>query len=167
MATSRNIANRPPRRRAWSWLVCAALIASLWRAPVPWIHTHQSFAAQTISATSRTRHLHLYHSHDGDEDFGWHVHLTFPWDVLDEPCGRQTPDSPEPTCAYEMPFVASAPSADNLDASASSFAPQFTLVETGTADRVHGMISLVSGLHFLETYSPRVPLRALLCVARC
>ena len=56
----------------------------------------------------------------------------------------QSPDSPEPTCVYQMPFVVSPPSADSVDASFGSFAPQFALVDKRISEHLQGMISLVA-----------------------
>ncbi len=79
--------------RTRSWIVCAVLAASLWRGPVPWIHSHETLEAQGLSEAALAWHVHHLHPHEsGHEVFGWHVHLTYPWDVSNEPAAPSDPE---------------------------------------------------------------------------
>jgi hypothetical protein len=154
--------------RARSWVACIVLAASLWRAPVPWIHKHEAAAAD--GSTARLAwHLRNFHgTGPAQKVSGWHVHLTFPWNVLNEPLGDEDADAPKPNSVYEMPFVVSAGvSVPDSDCD-TAFSPLPTsLLEPGLNGCVDLHATSVAGLHFLQTFPPRVPLRALICVALC
>ena len=157
--------------RAKSWAVCGVLIVSLWRAPVPWIHSHESLKAQGLPEASLIRHLHhLHHGADGSEaeSLGWHIHLTWPWEMFTEPCGHPDPQAPAPRTVYDMPYVvAQALSAPDMDRSGGT-SPLPGLCLDRAHLQPHEMLSpCVPGRHFLATYAPSVALRALICVARC
>jgi hypothetical protein len=163
--TTRGRRFRPAHRsRTGSWLLCSALIASLWRAPVPWIHTHHA-SGHHVATASLSWHLRHFHAH-GDEPGGWHVHWTLPWDVFRTPRGDPDPAKPSPASAFEMPFVLSAcplVSAGQESAGPPAFLPLERESTAGSPIEVPP----VHGLHFLQTYSASVPLRALICVALC
>jgi hypothetical protein len=149
--------------------VCAVLAASLWRAPVPWIHSHETLEAQGLSEASLAWHLHHLHPHGSEHAiFGWHIHLTCPWDISNEPSPSQEPDSPKPRAVYDMPYLVSqAPPAVDVDRHASSWLPAPLFCVHGTAESLLFDARCVSGRHFLQTYPPSVSLRALICVVQC
>ncbi len=108
---SRGRKSRKKSGRTRLWIVCAVLAASLWRAPVPWIHSHEMLEAQGLPAAALAWHLHHLHSEEGEHAiFGWHLHLSYPWDVSNEPAPPPDPKSPKPGAVYDMPFVVSAAS---------------------------------------------------------
>jgi hypothetical protein len=155
--------------RTRSWIVCAVLAASLWRAPVPWIHSHETLEAQGLPEAALAWHVHHLHPQEsGHEVFGWHVHLTYPWDISNEPAAPSDPTSPKPRAVYDMPYVVSpAAAAVDVDRHAGSWLVDVPL-HTGWAigDPQAGALCL-AGRHFPQVHPPSVSLRALICVARC
>jgi hypothetical protein len=148
------------------WVVCAALVASLWRGPVPWIHSHETDAHDHDSQSLLAWHLEQFHQQHPVA--GWHIHLTFPWDVFHEPRSNDNPESPRPSVVYEMPFVVTPVlSTADAHADASPGPPANLLPECRFTEVLHSLATRVSGLHFMQTYPPRVALRALICVALC
>ena len=139
-------------------------------APVPWIHSHETLEAQGLPAAALAWHLHHLHPHESEHAiFGWHVHLSYPWDVSNEPAPPPDPKAPKPGAVYDMPFVVSAASpAVDVDRHASLCLPAFSLIR---ARRLSASLPLdaarVSGRHFPQTDPPSVALCALICVARC
>ncbi len=166
-AARRSKHSGPGRRR--STIVCAALVLSLWRGPVPWIHSHETLEAQGEPESSLAWHIAHFHQPIHDHElFGWHVHLTCPWDVFNEPSRPLDPDSPKPRAVYDMPYVVSqAGSTLDVDHDADAGPPASLLLDPGPAGSLHLDATCVPGLHFLQTYSPSVPLRALISVALC
>jgi hypothetical protein len=123
-----------------------------------------------LSAALLTWHIHHFHpvGYDAHEGFSWHIHLIFPWEDLDEPTLPETPRAPRPSSAYSMPYVLSqAPTIVDVGSAADSASFSFDLLRQDRIDAPHLEETCVPGLHFLQTYSPNVPLRALICVARC
>jgi hypothetical protein len=155
--------------RTRSWIVCAVLAASLWRAPVPWIHSHETLEAQGLPEAALAWHLHQLHPHESEHDiFGWHVHLTYPWDCSNEPAAPLDPNSPKPRAVYDMPYVVSPASpAVDVDRHASSWvsAAPWHMEAAGTAEQIDA--PCLAGRHFRAIYPPSVSLRALICIARC
>jgi len=150
-----------------SGVVCAALVVSLWRGPLPWIHTHEAASRHSEDEVSFARHLRQFHPHEAAHE-GWHVHFSYPWDVFDPPCHRPDPASPKPAWVYEMPFVVShAAGVTDADSQVNPDPLPLQLLEQGPAGSPHFDATCVAGLHFMQTYSPSVPLRALICVAQC
>lgn len=152
-----------------SWIVCAVLAASLWRAPVPWIHSHETLEAQGLSETALTWHLHHLHPEGSEHGiFGWHIHLSFPWDVSNEPSPSPDPKSPKPRNLYDMPCVVSQVSSTvDVDRHASTGLPVSPSSLQDTPASLQLDAACVSGRHFRQTDPPSVALRALICVARC
>jgi hypothetical protein len=155
-------------RRVTSWLLCAVLVASLWRAPLPWIHRHEAASGHHHHVPTASFAWHLQHFHaNGEQPEGWHVHLTWPWDVYRAPHGKPDPTSPAPAWVFEMPFVLLDGASISADHNAST-APPALLPATRTAcDALSLDATPVCGLHFVQAYSAKAPLRALICVARC
>lgn len=148
-----------------SWLVCALLAAALWHAPIPWIHTHDALPGNALSA-SLAWHLRHFHA-DGEEPHGWHMHLTLPWDMFRRPNGKTDPASPAPGWVFEMPFVNSDAPPAFADEHQTPAGTALLLPEEQSAATVCLHANPVCGLHFLQTYSSSVSLRALICVALC
>jgi hypothetical protein len=164
---ARNRCKRAGRTR--SWIVCAVLAASLWRAPVPWIHSHETLEAQGLPEAALSRHVHQLHPQESEHSIlGWHVHLSYPWEVSNEPAPPCEPNSPKPQTVYDMPYVASPASATvDLDRYVS-------LDPANLPSAMHSVFASrqqdVSGIldrHFLQIHLPSVSLRALNCVAQC
>jgi hypothetical protein len=155
-------------RSARSPWLCAVLVASLWHAPIPWIHTHDAESGHHHGGPRASLAWHLQHFHpDGEEPEGWHIHLTLPWDVFRTSNGKSDPESPAPEWVFEMPFMVSdaGPALANHDV---TLAPPALLPVDGETVAVHAPhATLVNGLHFMQTWSSSVPLRALICVALC
>jgi hypothetical protein len=159
-------ASEPQHRRPW--LNSLALAIVLGRGPVPWIHTHETLARHGHSENALTWHLEHFHQPDDGDDHRWHIHWTFPWQILNCPCQQDTSSSQERASALQMPFVAAESVAVNdpvADAHAGAPPPMLTLGEIDNPpprDELCG-----TSLHFLESYFPTVTPRALFCVARC
>jgi len=155
--------------RTRSWIVCALLAASLWRGPVPWIHSHETLEAQGLPEAALAWHVqHLHPQESENSIFGWHVHLSFPWDVSNEATPPREPDSPKPRTIYDMPYVASpASSTVDVDRHASQFLPSPASAMHSAFASLQFDAERVSDRHFPQTNSPGVSLRALICVTRC
>lgn len=68
---------QPVRFAAWSlFVVCVS--ASLWQAPLPWLHCHNEEQVRNNEAFAR--HLSIYH--DGEDGTGWHFHFALLEDIL-------------------------------------------------------------------------------------
>jgi hypothetical protein len=162
----RDATNRPRKR---SWIVCAVLMVSLWRAPVPWIHSHETLEAQGLSEQALAWHVQHLHPQEAEHSiFGWHVHLSLPWEVSNEPSPLREPDAPKPRSVYEMPYVVS-PATDTVDVDrhASHFAAGPMLDALPVMILLQADPSVILARHFTPAHSSRVSLRALICVARC
>jgi hypothetical protein len=146
-------------------------MASLWRAPVPWIHSHQKLEAQGLSEASLAWHLrHLHPQALKHAIAGWHIHLTCPWDISNEdPSPSQAPESPKPRAVYDMPYVVSqAPPAVDVDRHASGWLDSPPdVMQDATQPLLSNVTAAIAQRHFLQQYPPSVSLRALLCVVRC
>jgi hypothetical protein len=155
--------------RARSWIVCAVLAASLWRGPVPWIHSHEMLEAQGLPEAALAWHLRHLHPHEsGHEIFGWHVHLTYPWDISNEPALPADPNAPKPRVTYDMPYVVSpAPPAVDVDRHASSWLSVVPLYADATVAVRQMDPPSLAGRHFPAIHPPSVSLRALICIALC
>jgi hypothetical protein len=158
---------KPGRTRAW--MVCALLAGSLWRGPVPWIHSHERLEAQGLPESALAWHVRHLHPDQGEHAiFGWHVHFSYPWDVSNEPSPPPNPKAPRPRAVYDMPYVVLSASS-TLDAS--------RLAGLFHGDLVSSLATVWLPLPLLTATAldpefPRAPLsgvslRALICVARC
>lgn len=157
------------------WLLHAALLLSLWNAPIPWVHFHGTLGEARCGASSLSRHLARFHAAVRPLDeagFGWHVHYILPWCVSD--------DGPHPAQGGPDDFrdVAVGP---GLGLPAFDVAPHgMTWLTALTADDHSPATADAAALraaaeilrppvpptaHFLQAGS--VALRDLLCVARC
>jgi hypothetical protein len=162
----RTSSKRP--RRVRSRLVSALLVASLWRAPVPWIHSHQTLEAQGLPEAALAWHVHNLHSHESEHSiFGWHIHLSYPWDVSNEPAPLREPDAPKPRSVYDMPYVVSQViSTADLDRHTSS--PLTLSADTQFLPVVLQLDARsLFDRHLPSAHPPKVSLRALNCVVQC
>lgn len=78
----------------------AALIVSLWHAPIPWVHFHDLDGHQVEELDPLAHHISEFHAGDvrlGRKTLDWHAHLVLPWAVTDhDACpGNETP-APRP-----------------------------------------------------------------------
>jgi hypothetical protein len=155
--------------RTRSWIVCAVLMASLWRAPVPWIHSHETLEAQGLPETALAWHVQHLHAQETEHSiFGWHVHLSYPWDVSNEPAPPCEPDAPKPRTVYDMPYVVSAVgSTIDMDRHTNQCVPSFSLFVHPAESSVSSDAVRVLDRHFPSTHPPSVTLRALFCVVQC
>jgi hypothetical protein len=136
------------------------------RGPVPWVHTHDTLAHLGHSEDALTWHLSHFHA-SGDDEHGWHIHWTLPWDIMNCPCQHDPPTNSEIASAHEMPFaVTQAVSIHDADRGAhAGTLPAILLADRDGPpqwDPRHATAMLLR-----QTPSSRVTLRALLCVARC
>jgi hypothetical protein len=162
---SRNRQSSLGGRCRQSWLVYAALAVVFARGPVPWVHSHELMAHDGPSDESFARHLRDFHA-AGDVEHGWHIHWTLPWQVFTCPCQHDQAPAQERAVAVEMPLdVAQSAPVHQADPDLHAGAPPLATVDRDTAPRWGPLASC--RLHFLETYLPRVTLRALFCVAQC
>lgn len=154
--------------RGLSVLARFCLMASLWHAPVPLIHSHDSDIEELSNASAAfVEHLTEYHSGvpvNSHVDFGWHVHFVLLADpVADEPCDED--GRPDRAPAYD-PFVAcQVVVSPNL---ALSFEWQSLPCLSVSRVACHTFVAAPpNGSQFLGTYLDSVSLRTLLRVARC
>ncbi len=143
------------------------LMASLWHAPVPLIHSHGSDIDESPSPSAAVEHLTECHSGvpvNSHVDFGWHVHFVLLIDpVADEPCDE---DGQPDRAPFYDPFVAAQPAAGLTLANS----PEWPALSSWCPPRVGRPVPAVAPVslsQFLGTYLDAVPLRTLLCVARC
>ena len=153
--------------RGLSVLGRLCLMASLWHAPVPMIHSHGSDIDESPGASAAVEHLTEYHSGvpvNSHADFGWHIHLVLLADpVADEPCDE---DGQPDRAPYYAPFVASQAEASPMLALSVEW-PAPTCWSAQGTDRSALVVAPASSSQFLGTYLESVPLRTLLRVARC
>jgi hypothetical protein len=68
------------------------LLVSLWRAPVPWFHSHDSLGRATTTIHFWQEHLQHFHTRHGvANDLGWHLHFVWPWELADRHEDGQCP----------------------------------------------------------------------------
>jgi hypothetical protein len=160
---------RKKASRTRSWIVCALLAASLWRAPVPWIHSHETLEAQGLPEAALAWHVHHLHAQEGEHSiFGWHLHLSYPWEVSNEPSPPSEPDAPKPRNVYDMPYVVSAaPSSVDVDRHANQCVLSLPIVWSFADACVPADAGRIWNRHFPPTHPPSVTLRALICVVQC
>jgi hypothetical protein len=69
---------------------------SVWHAPVPWVHLHETSGPTVAYDVQLQRHLGEFHPHLAAEtqpaSLGWHVHLVLPWQ-----CGHKGDCDPRQT----------------------------------------------------------------------
>lgn len=163
------IQNRPttdPNSRRRPWLICAALAVVLGRGPVPWIHTHETLAHQNHSDEALAWHLEHFHP-AGDDEHGWHIHWTLPWNILNCPCQHDTTPTEERASALEMPLEVQATVSVQTDAVSHGGAPPAILSAVERWDRPPWDPLAAPSLSRAEARAPGVTLRALYCVAQC
>jgi len=93
--------------------------ATLWRAPVPWLHRHDHGGMHDAATM---HHLQIYHSHDIHREDGWHWHFSWLDDILagsgapvPAEKARQAPSSPELGFSASTPDVAMSCSDCSID----------------------------------------------------
>src|SRR5579864_3926797 len=92
---------RKPWSRTRAWALCVVLIGALWHGPIPWFHTHRALTAAPNSSALLSWHLHHFHPEDAaSTEFGWHIHLTLPWEEPDELPEQPIPGAPSPSWVY-------------------------------------------------------------------
>jgi hypothetical protein len=163
------IQNRPTtdansRRR--SWLICAALAVVLGRGPVPWLHSHEILAPEGQPDKALAWHLEHFHP-AGDDEHGWHIHWTLPWNILNCPCQHDATPTDERASALEMPLDAQATVSVQADAVSCGGAPSAILSAVERWDRPPWDPLAADSLIPVEAQAPGVTLRALYCVAQC
>ena len=143
------------------------LMASLWRAPVPMIHTHDSDIDQPSVVQFVREHLAKFHSDvpvNSHVDFGWHIHFVFlNGTSTDEPFDRD--GGPDHSPVYDPFIVCQAEMFPTFDV---TFEGQ--VLYWGPVRRVVGRARVVAPAtpsQFLGTYLDSVSLRTLLRVLRC
>ena len=103
-----------PSNRAIAIVVRMCLVLSLWQAPIPWIHCHDTTGdeASTKCEVDLRVHLAVWHAEptDHDHDLGWHLHWILPmWGhALDD-----TPDD-EPPAEEAFAFDQVLPNTDDI-----------------------------------------------------
>jgi hypothetical protein len=145
------------------------LAASLWRGPLPWIHSHETLEAQGLPEAALAWHVQHFHPQETEHSvFGWHVHLSYPWDISNEPAPPAEPHSPKPRSVYDMPFVVSPASATvDVDRHASQIVPVLSSVIHADVASLQLAAGSILGRHFPEAHPFSVSLRALICVTQC
>jgi hypothetical protein len=152
--------------RGLSVLGRLCLMASLWHAPVPMIHSHGSDIDESPGASAAVEHLSEHHVGipvNSHADFGWHVHFVMPADpVADEPFDE---DGQPDRAPFYNPFVASQAATSLTMACSDWQSPSHWYMPR--IDRPMLVVAQASHSQFLGTYLEAVPLRTLLRVARC
>lgn len=143
------------------------LIASLWHAPVPMMHSHGSDIDESQAATATVEHLTEYHAGvpvDSHVEFGWHVHFVLLADPeADEPCDE---DGQPDRAPFYDPFIATQAEVGLTLAIFTEWQSPSNWFPPRVDHPV--LIGAATGPpQFLGTYLDAVPLRILLRVARC
>jgi hypothetical protein len=156
----------------------AALVLSLWHAPIPWVHFHELPASPVESFDWLAEHVAEFHSADveaGRTELDWHVHLVLPWTLNVQHSGcpdEQQESRPEDVCATATTANSNL-SVGQLSGRSDSMALASWMIES-TVSRAQLEIADVdplrargSGLHFFETYGSASALRTLTGVRVC
>jgi hypothetical protein len=144
------------------------LVIVFGRGPVPWFHTHDGLAHDPRAQEALAQHLERFHSASDQDEHGWHLHWTLPWQILICPCQHDTAPAEERASALVMPQdVAQSAPVHQAERDLHGGAPPILIAAAGrdTPPRWGPLTS--SGLNSLETSLPTVALRTLYCVAQC
>ncbi len=148
-------------------MICAALAVVLGRGPVPWIHTHEMLAQHGHSEEVLAWHLEHFHP-AGQDEHGWHIHWTLPWNILNCPCQHDTTTPAEERASVlEMPLDVQATVNVQTDAVSYGGAPPAILSAVERWDRPPWDPLAVCSFSLADGRAPGVTLRALYCVAQC
>lgn len=156
----------------------AALIVSLWHAPIPWVHFHDLKGPQVEDLDPLSRHVAEFHADDldlGRRAVDWHAHLVLPWALdLHDPCPGEDPIP----CPDDVCVIVTAEAA-NLQLSMSLDRPvpgPFTIAGHLPAQFALRMPEVVATAtipacgwcrHFFETYGRAAAVRDLAGVRLC
>lgn len=151
----------------WVWRLC--LLASLWRAPVPWVHSHEEMPVAMASVGFWVEHFDHFHPVGSRPPCGWHLHYVWPWQLADESGGSdgnsgQIPDS----LRLQLNPTTWAPPGDGVDKAPSIPAGLLVTLHPGIRGEArHQLVDGPVGLQVLVSYSHDLSWRALASVARC
>lgn len=159
----------------------AALVVSLWHAPVPWVHFHDLEGPQVESLDPLSRHIAEYHAgdvHHGHKSLTWHTHLVLPW-CLDghDACPRDHDGDhaprPDDTWLVVTAGASSLQSTLSLGRLARAANPgcsdSFARAVVAPQEVVAAATVPPCGWqrHFFETYGPSIAVRDLIGVRVC
>lgn len=161
-------------RRAVSALLHFCLLLSLWRAPVPWVHAHDTLDEHAAADTRFwAEHLERFHTDlHGHSPHGWHWHFVFPWELADKHDDDQDGDDQHPQDVPESvriePICIVANSMANVR-TPYQFGPIAVVVPDVVATSLTASppLNRPIGVHVLLTFSNRISWRALACIALC
>jgi hypothetical protein len=153
--------------RSWSYLLRTMVILGSWQGPIPWCHSHESWAA-TSAAQRQWLNAHLCTHHAeacrAGECLGWHLHVDFP-------CSSDR--TPEEQPKQEQDRLATATSSGEWlsELSAVQRSLQWpiggALLIQSIAPLEQDRSGAILPRHFWETFSPVLALPVRLGVQRC
>ena len=93
-------------RAVFRFVLFVCMCASLWRAPLPWLHHHEGRDAAEFSE-NMSRHLDVWHGNTASDESGLHLHFAMLDDIL-RGGGCPVPpdehdDEPPPTIQQVIP----------------------------------------------------------------
>lgn len=163
------------------WLGCALALASMWHAPIPWVHAHDLQVPTVEHLAPLQRHVEDFHSGEveaGETHRGIHAHLVLPWrhspqttHGTDGPAGSGSDSEEDESTLLIGAASTSTPiksvgrpadrAFDSAVANSGASAPHQP-VWNGVA-----LFSFSHGRHFFETFGHRVSIGDLCCVRLC
>lgn len=144
----------------------ACAIASLWQAPVPWVH-HHSKGDGRVPTSLVSRHMQAMHADTTSDETGWHLHFVMIGDILRGGGCPVLPDRADDSQTLQTQQVTFADSslAKRVDATAVSppaFARQIVPETVAAAEsQAHPR------RQFLGDLTAARRLQLMLCIARC
>ena len=164
-------------KRGAGVLLHLCLLVSLWRAPVPWVHSHDSIDRRTAATRFWAEHLDHFHTHrfhtdpnhfgsETTEAHGWHLHFVLPWELADKHDDAEHPRGVPESLRVESDQLSSAWTAivrAESDQGRVIVAEPVMVAQSGP---IAPTLSRPVGVQVLLTYSDRISWRALACVAR-
>jgi hypothetical protein len=157
----------PFRRLSPTHLVLRLVMAaSLWHAPIPWLHAHEAHAGTDTGDLALKQHLHRFHRSVEGSPPGWHFHFALPQDLFGDECDEREAPPREPS-PCELSAASSAPVklVESLHR-VSERAPEVLPIAVAQ-DVLPAAVAGEATRNYFATFHDAAAVRALTCVARC
>lgn len=167
-----------PDSGCWAVGLRAALIVSLWHAPIPWVHFHDLEGPQVEQLETLSQHVAEFHAGEvghGLTALDWHAHLVLPWSLHQHDTCPEDEHAPRPEGDCLVMLAGSAISQLSLSLGrpipAALAGPGDAIASSPLAlpEVVAAATIPPGGLcrHFFETYGPSIAVRDLVGVQIC
>src|SRR5438309_1651419 len=167
-----------PARGLCGRVLRAAIVLSLWHAPIPWVHAHDLDGPRVEGRQLLSEHVAEFHGRElsqGQKRLDWHMHLVLPWCIVHHlPC----PDSDHRQPASDD-FFGAVKMGRGAELSVKAIMQPTTrafLAASLGADAARLLLSAIGtesigvfgrGTHFFETYGRTSCVRDLVGVRLC